>query len=79
LAERVAAVRTQDQEQASLEKKELQKKLDDAMEQMAAMQRKMVQGSQQLQGEVLELAIEDALKRVFPLDAIEEIRTSFIG
>ena len=52
----------------------MQKKLDDAAEQLAAAQRKMEQGSQQLQGEVLELAIEEGLRRVFPLDTIEEVK-----
>ncbi len=79
LAERVSLARTQEQEQARLDKAELQKKLDDAMAQMAAMQRKMVQGSQQLQGEVLELAIEEALQRAFPLDVIEEVKKGARG
>jgi hypothetical protein len=34
----------------------------------------MEQGSQQLQGEVLELAIEDGLRRAFPLDTIAEVK-----
>jgi hypothetical protein len=79
LAERVSLARTQEQEQARLDKAELQKKLDDATAQMAVMQRKMVQGSQQLQGEVLELAIEDALQRAFPLDVIEEVKKGARG
>jgi len=41
---------------------------------MADMQRKAEQGSQQLQGEVLELALEEGLRRAFPLDAIEEVK-----
>jgi hypothetical protein len=71
---REAVIRTQEQERAQLEKAELQKKLDDAGEQLAAAQRKMEQGSQQLQGEVLELAIEEGLRRAFPLDTIEEVK-----
>jgi hypothetical protein len=71
---REGVIRTQEQERAGLEKAELQKKLDDAGEQLAAAQRKMEQGSQQLQGEVLELAIEENLRRVFPLDTIEEVK-----
>jgi hypothetical protein len=74
LGEREAQVRAQEQERQSLEKAELQKKLDDMATQMAEMQRKAEQGSQQLQGEVLELALEDALKRAFPLDVIEEVK-----
>ena len=79
LAERESAVRTQEQEHAKLEKADLQKKLDDAVAQLAAAQRRMEQGSQQLQGEVLELAIEEGLRRAFPIDAIEEVKKGARG
>ncbi|MGC1456773.1 MAG: DUF2130 domain-containing protein [Steroidobacteraceae bacterium] len=79
LAERESAVRTQEQEKSRLDKAELQKKLDDAVAQLAAAQRKMEQGSQQLQGEVLELAIEEGLRRGFPLDVIEEVKKGARG
>ncbi len=79
LAERETAVRTQEQEHARLEKADLQKKLDDAVAQLAAAQRRMEQGSQQLQGEVLELAIEEGLRRTFPLDSIEEVKKGARG
>ena len=42
--------------------------------QLSEAQRKAEQGSQQLQGEVQELAIEEFLKYTFPLDTIEEIK-----
>jgi len=74
IQQREAVIRAQEQERAHLEKAELQKKLDDAGEQLAAAQRKMEQGSQQLQGEVLELAIEENIRRAFPLDNIEEVK-----
>lgn len=74
LAERELQVRTQEQERAALGNAELQKKLDDMTAQMAEMQRKAEQGSQQLQGEVLELALEEALRRAFPLDVIDEVK-----
>jgi hypothetical protein len=74
LQQRELVVRSQEQERARLEKAELQKKLDDAGEELAAAKRRMEQGSQQLQGEVLELAIEDGLRRAFPLDTIEEVK-----
>jgi hypothetical protein len=79
LAERESAVRTQEQEHARLEKADLQKKLDDAVGQLAAAQRRMEQGSQQLQGEVLELAIEEGLRRTFPVDVIEEVKKGARG
>ena len=79
LAERESAVRTQEQEHAKLEKADLQKKLDDAVAQLAAAQRRMEQGSQQLQGEVLELAIEEGLRRAFPMDTIDEVKKGARG
>lgn len=45
---------------------DLQKALEDA-------QRKAAQGSQQLQGEILELDLEEMLKREFPFDTIEPV------
>ena len=62
-AGRETLVRAQEQERAGLEKAELQKKIDDMAGKLAEAQAKASQGSQQLQGEVLELAIEEALKR----------------
>jgi hypothetical protein len=74
LAQRETQVRAQEQERNALDKAELQKKLDDMAAQMADMQRRAEQGSQQLQGEVLELALEEGLRRCFPLDVIEEVK-----
>jgi hypothetical protein len=74
LAQREAHVRAQEQERAGLEKAELQKTIGDMKLQMVDMQRKAEQGSQQLQGEVLELALEEGLRRIFPLDVIEEVK-----
>jgi hypothetical protein len=74
LGQREAQARAQEKEQAALHSAELQKKLDDLTAQLAEAQRRAEQGSQQLQGEVLEIALEEALRRSFPLDAIEEVR-----
>jgi hypothetical protein len=74
LAQRESLVRAQEQERSVLDKAELQKTIDDMKAQMADMQRKAEQGSQQLQGEVLELALEEGLRRAFPLDVIEEVK-----
>jgi hypothetical protein len=79
LTERESLVRTQEQERAALEKAELQKKLDDASARLADAQRKMEQGSQQLQGEVLELALEESLVQAFRLDTIEEVKKGVRG
>jgi hypothetical protein len=53
-----------------LEKAELQKKLDDLKTKLDEAQRRAEQGSQQLQGEVLELALENDLRALYPTDTI---------
>lgn len=72
-------VRGQVEERSALQVAELQKKIDDMSSQLAAAQRRAEQGSQQLQGEVLELAMEDALRRQFPVDAVEEVKKGARG
>lgn len=61
------------QEELNLEILSKNKKLDDAQKQIQELQRKIQQGSQQTQGEVLELEFEDTLAREFPFDLIEEV------
>ena len=51
-----------------LEKLEFEKKINDMQKALEDAQRKGKQGSQQLQGEVLELDLEGQLKSQFPLD-----------
>jgi hypothetical protein len=74
LGEREARVRQSEQERASLDKAELLKKIEDMQQKLAEAQQKGQQGSQQLQGEVLELEIEERLRDAFPLDSIEEVK-----
>lgn len=59
-------------EQQNLKMLELQKALDDA-------RRKAVQGSQQTQGEALELRLEDELSRLFPQDSFEAVPKGIKG
>jgi len=47
--------------------------------QLSEMQRKIEQGSMQLQGEVQELAIEDFLRANFPMDSINEVKKGARG
>jgi len=60
-------------EEYKLKIREKDKKLDDALKMVEDYKRKLEQGSQQLQGEVLELELENTLKRNFPYDEIREI------
>lgn len=65
-------IREQTSKEASekhrLEKLEYEKKINDMQKALEEAQRKGKQGSQQLQGEVLELDLEEQLKSQFPLD-----------
>ncbi|MFQ5753461.1 MAG: DUF2130 domain-containing protein [bacterium] len=58
---------------------ERDKIIEQLNDQLKEAQRKAVQGSMQLQGEVMELAIEDWLADYFPLDTIEEIKKGARG
>jgi hypothetical protein len=78
-AELESRVRGQERERAEFEKAELQKRLADVHEQLTEAQRKGTQGSQQLQGEVLELSLQEGLEAAFPLDVIEEVRKGARG
>jgi len=62
------------QEGMQLKISEKEKVIDQLNEKLIEAQRKAEQGSQQLQGEVQELAIEEYLKNTFPLDRIEEVK-----
>ncbi len=77
--ERVGTIHAQEADKAKLREADLQKKLDDLTAQLADAQRRAEQGSQQLQGEVLELAIEEALRRSFRVDLIEEVKKGVRG
>lgn len=56
-----------------LKELELEKKLSDTKKALDDAQRKATQGSQQLQGEVLELDLENKLKTTFPADEFSAI------
>ena len=61
-------------EKYRLREAEYKKKLDDAQKANEELSRKLEQGSQQLQGEVLELEIETILRANFPHDKIEPVK-----
>jgi len=72
-------IRAQERERSELESAELKKRLTDMQEQLTEAQRKGAQGSQQLQGEVLELTLQEDLEAAFALDSIEEVRKGARG
>lgn len=67
------------EEQHKLKDAEKDKKLTDALKQVDELKRKMEQGSQQTQGDVLELELEGMFKREFPFDVIEAVSTGVRG
>lgn len=62
-----------------LKMKEYEKKLEDMAKAVDEAQRKGLQGSQQLQGEVQELDFEELLRREFPNDTVEPIGKGVLG
>src|SRR5690606_13939503 len=72
-------IRKQEEEKNELKFATLQKQLEDQKKLTEEMIRKHEQGSMLLQGEVLELAIEDWLAAEFPLDTIDEIKKGANG
>ncbi len=67
------------EENHDLKDKEKQKIIDDLKTQIHDLQRKSEQGSQKLQGEVLEEELEKMLKNAFPRDDIEPISSGVVG
>ena len=78
--EKIRLVATREANEASrLEKKEYEKKISDMQKALEDAQRKSKQGSQQLQGEVLELDLEEKLKSTFASDEFVPVPKGFEG
>lgn len=78
LAEEEAKIR-EDARKKAMEEHELKDREKDqnyqvALKQIEELKAKLQQGSQQAQGESLELALEELLRREFPRDVIEEVK-----
>jgi hypothetical protein len=67
------------EEQHRLRDAEKDKKLQDALAMNEELRRKLQQGSQQTQGEVLELELEELLRAAFPFDQIEPVPKGING
>jgi len=67
------------EEEHRLKDMEKDKIIADSKKQIEALNRKLEQGSQQLQGEVLELDLERLLKNEFPFDEIEAVAKGVKG
>ncbi|MDQ1241704.1 MAG: hypothetical protein QG550_955 [Pseudomonadota bacterium] len=73
------AARAAEAEKSKLREADLQKKLDDTLAKLSDTQRQLEQGSQQAQGEVLELLLEEQLANAFRLDTITEVKKGARG
>lgn len=73
------AIEAKFSESFSLKEADLRKKIADAQKSNEELSRKLEQGSQQLQGEVLELEVEKVLEASFPFDAIEPVKKGTQG
>lgn len=69
----------QELESLRLKQKELEKQRDDAKQAADELRRRMEQGSQQAQGEALELTLEAELAFRFPTDRVEPIANGAYG
>lgn len=67
------------EEKFKLQMLEQEKKIQDITKVKEDLERKLKQGSQQLQGEVLELSLEEELKKEFPLDEISPVPKGVSG
>ncbi|NCI47023.1 DUF2130 domain-containing protein [Sediminibacterium soli] len=73
-------IQTEEKERSGLKEQEFQlrmrekdKQLEDQKKLVEEMRRKAEQGSTQMQGEVLELMLEELLQATFPFDKVEEV------
>ena len=73
------AIAKQEAERQAARQGELEKKLADAVKANDDLRRKLEQGSQQTQGEVLELELENRLKASFPMDQFAEVPKGIRG
>jgi hypothetical protein len=72
-------IKSEEEDRFNLLEREYKKKLDAAETAAKEMERKLRQGSVQLQGEILELKIEDDLAAAFPNDTINPVKSGKRG
>jgi hypothetical protein len=73
------AISQRESDRFSVMEADWKKKFDDAQKSNDDLRRKLEQGSQQLQGEVLELEVENSLTTTFFHDLIEEVKKGVRG
>lgn len=73
------SVRQQADEEYELKLRDQQEKMDTMRKQIDELKRRSEQGSQQAQGESLELVLDGLLREAFPTDSIEEVPKGIRG
>ncbi len=73
------AVRKEVTEERQLKEKEKDMQIAGMLKQIEELKQKAEQGSQQLQGEVLEIDLEESLRRAFPLDDVAAVSKGAFG
>jgi hypothetical protein len=73
------AIQKRESERVELKLRERDELIGSLSKQVEVMRRKAEQGSMQMQGEVQELAIEEILRSLFPMDLIEEVGKGIKG
>jgi len=79
ISEEKTKIRNQVEKETELKFAEKDSVIEKLKEQTKDMQRKLEQGSMQVQGEVQETAMEDYLRECFPLDTINEVKKGARG
>jgi hypothetical protein len=72
-------VSKREKDKVELKLREYQKQIDDSNKLVDELKRKAEQGSMQMQGEVMELALEELLRREYPFDVISEVAKGVRG
>ena len=79
LQHETVSIQKRESERVELKLKEREELIGSLRKQVEEMSRKAEQGSMQMQGEVQELAIEEILRNLFPVDFIEEVGKGIKG
>lgn len=79
LQHETVSIQKRESERVELKLKEREELIGSLRKQVEEMSRKAEQGSMQIQGEVQELAIEEILRNLFPVDLIEEVGKGIRG
>lgn len=79
LKQETETIQKRESERSELKLKERDELINSLTRQVEEMRRKAEQGSMQMQGEVQELAVEEILRTLFPVDLIEEVGKGIKG